>query len=281
MTTVRKIDLDRGERIKHVRTQILGMKSQEKFAEALTQAGRQATRGAVGNWELGKEVGLDSLSAISALADVDLNWLVNGTGAAPEGAPKAKHGGKRQVIESFDPDAPDEEFSEQLMTIGSETGARGIPADASAQLDATGGMGGGGLTIVSEGVPGRHGMTFAADHVRDYWRLPPAILIALGLAAHDVAILPVQGDSMLPTLNEGDVVFIDTRHRWPSPSGLYAVLDEIGGIVVKRLEVSSPPGAEQQMVTVISDNPRHKPKEWRAEDLFIVGRVLRKFGVVN
>lgn len=188
---------------------------------------------------------------------------------------------KKAVVSSFDPDEPDDEPSEQLMTIGSETGARGIPVDASAQLDATGGMGGGGLTIVSEGVPGRHGMTFAAEHVRDYWRLPPAILIALGLAAHDVAILPVQGDSMLPTLNEGDVVFIDTRHRWPSPSGLYAVLDEIGGIVVKRLEVSSPPGAEQQMVTVISDNPRHKPKEWRAEDLFIVGRVLRKFGVVN
>lgn len=279
MTTVRKTDLDRGERIKHVRTQIMRMKSQEKFAEALTKAGKQTTRGAVGNWELGKEVGLDSLSAISLLAGVDLNWLVNGGGLAPDDAPKSA--GRRSVVDSFDPDVPDEETPEQLMTIGSETGARGIPSDASAQLDATGGMGGGGLTIVSEGVPGRHGMTFAAEHVRDYWRLPPAVLIALGLAAHDVAILPVQGDSMLPTLNEGDVVFIDTRHRWPSPSGLYAVLDEIGGIVVKRLEVSSPPGAEQQMVTVISDNPRHKPKEWRAEDLFIVGRVLRKFGVVN
>lgn len=190
-------------------------------------------------------------------------------------------GGKSKLIDTFDPDEPERQIDEQQMTIGSETGVRGVPKDGSAQIDATGGMGGGGLTIVSEGVPGRHGMTFSAENVRDYWRLPPPMLLSLGLAAQDVAVLPVQGDSMLPTLNEGDVVFIDTRHRWPSPSGLYAVLDEIGGLVVKRLEISSQPGAEQQMVTVISDNPRHKPKEWRAEDLFIVGRVLRKFGVVN
>ncbi len=188
---------------------------------------------------------------------------------------------KRPVVSSYDPDNPSGEEVEQLMTIGAETGVRGIPTDASAQIDITGGMGGGGLSIVSEGVPGRHGMTFAAEHVRDYWRLPPPILTALGLSAHDVAVFPVQGDSMQPTLDEGDVVFIDTRHRWPSPPGLYAVLDEIGGVVVKRIEVSSAPGAEMQTVSVISDNPRHAKKEWPAEELFIVGRVLRKFGTVR
>lgn len=184
-----------------------------------------------------------------------------------------------KLVQSFDPDEPDT-YEEFTPTMGTETGVRGIPEDASAQLDLTGGLGSGGLSIVSEGVPGRRGMTFAADQIRDYWRLPQAILGALGLRAHDVAIIPVQGDSMLPTLNEGDVVFIDTRHRWPSPPGLYAILDEIGGVVVKRLEISSPPGAEQQMVSIISDNPRHIRKEWRAEDVHIIGRVMRKFGVV-
>lgn len=195
---------------------------------------------------------------------------------------KPRRATKPRIVSSFDPDAHDHDSpNETPMTMGSETGLQGVPADASAQIDVTGGMGGGGLSIVSEGVPGRHGMTFAAEHVRDYWRLPPAILIALGLAAQDVAIIPVQGDSMQPTLDEGDVVFIDTRHRWPSPPGLYAVLDEIGGVVVKRLEVSSKPGAEQQLVSVMSDNPRHATKEWNSEDLFIVGRVLRKFGTVR
>lgn len=187
----------------------------------------------------------------------------------------------RPLIDSFAPEDGDEAPIEEQLSMGTETGVRGLPADASAQLDITGGLGAGGLSIISEGVPGRRGMTFAADQVRDYWRLPPAILGALNLNAHDIAIIPVQGDSMHPTLNEGDVVFIDTRHRWPSPSGLYAVLDEIGGVVVKRLEVSSPPGSEEQTVSVISDNPRHSPKEWRAEDVQIIGRVLRKFGVVS
>ena len=210
------------------------------------------------------EFDMDAAVKYGRLFRVDPVWLLRG------GKP---------LVQSFDPDLPDTD-GEISPTIGTETGVRGIPEDASAQLDLTGGLGAGGLSIISEGVPGRRGMTFAADQIRDYWRLPQAILGALGLRAHDVAIIPVQGDSMLPTLNEGDVVFIDTRHRWPSPPGLYAILDEIGGVVVKRLEISSPPGAEQQMVSIISDNPRHIRKEWRAEDVHIIGRVMRKFGVV-
>jgi hypothetical protein len=189
--------------------------------------------------------------------------------------------GPRRIVGTYDPDSHEDGFREDGATFGSETGVQGIPPDASAQLDLTGGLGAGGLSIVSEGVPGQRGMTFAAEQIRDYWRLPPAILIALGLAAHDVAIIPVQGDSMHPTLNEGDVVFIDTRHRLPSPAGLYALVDEIGGVVIKRLEVSSPPGAEQQTVSIISDNPRHGRKEWRAEDVQIIGRVLRKFSTIQ
>ncbi len=216
----------------------------------------------------------DTLQKIAAGLEVQLADLLPVAGVRPRNKPV--------IVSSFDPDDHDHDTSADApMTIGSETGLQGVPAGGSAQIDVTGGMGGGGLSIVSEGVPGRHGMTFAAEHVRDYWRLPPAILIALGLAAQDVAIIPVQGDSMQPTLDEGDVVFIDTRHRWPSPPGLYAVLDEIGGVVVKRLEVSSKPGAEQQTVSVISDNPRHITREWNSEDLFIIGRVLRKFGTVR
>lgn len=180
-----------------------------------------------------------------------------------------------------DPAAPDNIDPDAAPTIGEHTGRRGIPADSSAQIDVTAGMGGGGLTIVSEGVPGRSGMTFAAEHVSDYWRLPGPVLSSLGGAkAADIIFIPVQGDSMLPTLHEGDVVVVDTRHRWPSPDGIYALNDAFGGIVVKRLEVVTRPGDDEQMVDVISDNERHPRKTWRVEDLRIVGRVLRKFGNV-
>lgn len=167
------------------------------------------------------------------------------------------------------------------MTIGQETGRRGIPDDASAQLDVTAGMGGGGLTIIAEGEPGRSGMTFASEHVRDYWRLPGEVLAALGLRARDVIIVPVQGDSMEDTLSDGDFVFVDTRHRLPSPDGIYCLTDDFGGLVVKRLEVVSRPRDEEVSVRVISDNPKHEPKVRQLSDLQIIGRVLRRFGLVG
>jgi transcriptional regulator with XRE-family HTH domain len=188
---------------------------------------------------------------------------------------------RAKLVASYDPDNADTIEADVSMSIGSETGLNGAPEGSSAQIDVTGGMGGGGLSIINEGVPGKHGMTFAADQVKDYWRLPPSILVALGLSANDVSIVSVQGDSMQPTLDEGDCVFIDTRHRWPSPDGLYAILDEVGGLVIKRLEISSHHSAERQTISVISDNPRHKTKEWLADELRIVGRVLRRFGIVK
>jgi len=169
---------------------------------------------------------------------------------------------------------------DEAPTIGSETGRRGIPKDTLAQLDVTGGMGGGGLTIVSDGVPGKSGMTFAAEHVRDYWRLPPQLMAGMGLRPHDTIVIPVQGDSMSPTLDEGDFVFVDTRHRLPSPDGLYALTDEFGGIVVKRLEVIGR-RQDEVVVHVISDNERHPSKERLLSEVYIIGRVVRRFGVIG
>jgi len=169
---------------------------------------------------------------------------------------------------------------DETPTVGSETGRRGVPKDTLVQLDVTGGMGGGGLTIISDGVPGKSGMTFAAEHVRDYWRLPLDLMAGMGLRPHDTIVLPVQGDSMLPTLNEGDFVFVDTKHRLPSPDGLYALTDEFGGIIVKRLEVLGRRG-DDVVVHVMSDNERHPSKERFLSDMQIIGRVVRRFGVIG
>lgn len=196
--------------------------------------------------------------------------------AGPEFAPR-----KLSLVSTFDPDAPDF-VADESMTVGEFTGARGIPDGSTPQIDVTAGMGGGGLTIISEGVPGKHGMTFAAENISDWWRVPPAVLMAMGnVKPTDITFVPVQGDSMAPTLIEGDVVVVDTRHRWPSPDGIYALNDAFGGVIVKRLEVTSKPGEEEPRVDVISDNPRHPTKNWSLDELRIVGRVLRKFGNVS
>lgn len=85
MAKDRAIDKDRGERIKHVRTKVLKLQSQEKFAEVLSASmGYPLTRGAVGNWEQGKEIGIANMKAIAELADISLDWLAYNAGTRPE-----------------------------------------------------------------------------------------------------------------------------------------------------------------------------------------------------
>lgn len=203
--------------------------------------------------------------------DGSMLWLYHGRGD-PDG-----HLDSMEVASDdkpIDPDAP--------MTVNEFTGRRGVPKDASAQLDVTGGLGAGGMLITSEGVPGKSGMTFAGEHIRDYWRIPPEMLSSMGLRPHDIVIMPVQGDSMTPTINEGDCVFVDTRHRLPSPDGLYAITDEFGGLVVKRLEVIGRTDDDDIEVSIISDNSaKHPAKPRRLSDMRIIGRIIRRFGVIG
>lgn len=159
-------------------------------------------------------------------------------------------------------------------SISSETGPTGIPDNTIPEIDVRGGLGGGGLTVHLSA--SRGGMTFASESIRDYWRLPDWMLAKWHTKAAQVAAFPVQGDSMSPTLADGDVVFIDTNHKLPSPPGIYALADEFGGVVVKRLEVISRRG-EAPLVSVISDNPRHSTRDLPLSELSIIGRYLGRF----
>lgn len=75
MATESKPDLPRGERIREVREEILKIEAQEKLSELL-----DVSRGAVGNWELGKGVKMSNLSKLADLASVRLDWLAYGRG---------------------------------------------------------------------------------------------------------------------------------------------------------------------------------------------------------
>lgn len=140
------------------------------------------------------------------------------------------------------------------------------------EIDLVAGMGGGGLatTTVSE----RNGIAIASEMVRAQWELPPWVLQKMNVRAMNVACFPCQGDSMAPTISDGDVVFIDTRHRVPSPPGIYALADEFGGVVVKRVEVVSNPRDEQIKVRVSSDNPLYRDKELGLDEIAIIGRYI-------
>lgn len=229
-------------------------------------AATEADKSNVSRWLKGSEPSSDYMERIAAFFDVPAAQLY----APPP---------RELIYTPDDPADPGPMAADQPMVVGEYSR---LPKGSSPQLDVTAGMGAGGFTLVADGVPGVSGMTFGAEYVSGYWSLPPAILSAMaGARAKDVVFIPVQGDSMFPTLNEGDVVVVDTRHRWPSPDGIYALTDAFGGIVVKRLEVTSRPGDENPTVDVISDNPRHPRKTWPIEELRVVGRVVRKFGSVS
>ena len=176
------------------------------------------------------------------------------------------------------------EHRDKIVEIAREQGilaesSSAVPSDKNliSELDATGGLGGGGLTAFESTSDGR--MTFSKEVVRDHWRMPDWVLGRMGVKAPNVVAFPVQGDSMEPTLRDGDIVFIDIRHRVPSPPGIYALADEFGGLVVKRLEVTSRPSDETVTVMISSDNTRHSSREFTLPEITIVGRYIGRFTV--
>ena len=76
------------------------------------------------------------------------------------------------------------------------------------------------------------------------------------------------GDSMHPTLGDGDMALIDVSKKSPSSAGIFALFDGIG-LVIKRLEST---GA--QKIKIISDNPKYSPFEKPKDDISIIGKVI-------
>lgn len=72
----------KAERIRHVRK--LARMTQEQFADAL-----QTTRGAVGNWELGKGIKAENLTKIADVFGISADWLIRQHGSEPD---RVRHG---------------------------------------------------------------------------------------------------------------------------------------------------------------------------------------------
>lgn len=111
--------------------------------------------------------------------------------------------------------------------------------------------------------------------VIDTWKLPPAVLRKLVRRdASDLMFVESLGDSMSPTLSDGDIALIDRSHRIPSPPGIYALWDGFGQ-VIKRLEVV--PNTDPVTVKIISDNEHHSAYERTLDEVSIIGRYVGRF----
>lgn len=95
----------------------------------------------------------------------------------------------------------------------------------------------------------------------------PELLRALGVRPEAASMIRVQGDSMIPTLEDGDEILVDRDRRRIEGRGGVFVIRLDGELMVKRLRTGV--GG----IEVISDNPDWETRVVPAKVLDVVGRV--------
>ncbi|MFN4058184.1 MAG: helix-turn-helix transcriptional regulator [Roseinatronobacter sp.] len=126
-----------------------------------------------------------------------------------------------------------------------QTEVDGTVFDTVARFDAAGSAGDGVLNL--DGPP--------IDHLAFSKRW----LTQNGINAGDCVLIDVTGDSMEPSLYDGDLVMIDRRKTSIRSGRIYAFRDG-DGLRIKRLELI--PGAA---IILRSDNPKHAPEHRTGE----------------
>jgi phage repressor protein C with HTH and peptisase S24 domain len=104
-------------------------------------------------------------------------------------------------------------------------------------------------------------LAFRADWVKN----------AIGVAPKYLALISVKGDSMAPTLSDGDLILVDRSREAVEDSGVY-VIHLNDALLVKRVQRHL-----NGALTVRSDNDRYAPEHVAAENVAsfrVVGRVV-------
>lgn len=115
------------------------------------------------------------------------------------------------------------------------------------------------------------GMASDGEQVVDTIRFSGRWLRSMGLQPEHLSTIEVSGDSMEPSLRDGDEILVDRTLR-ALRDGIHVV--RLGdSLLVKRLDTSRP-----GMVILISDNPAYPPVPCAAQDLEVIGRVVWKGG---
>ena len=119
----------------------------------------------------------------------------------------------------------------------------------------------GGGSFADDGDMSQTGLTFPPDLLRRITSAP----------AGGLKLLSVSGDSMSPTLEDGDLLMIDTGRLMPSPPGIF-ILDDGVGLVAKRVDAI--PNTMPPQLRLSSDNPAYSNYQRRLDEVHIVGRVV-------
>lgn len=122
------------------------------------------------------------------------------------------------------------------------------------------------------------GAANAEEPVIDHLAFRRDWLRGLGVAPSSAVIATARGESMAPTIRDGDMVLVDTasaaapaRPRAPAdrrPPRIFALLDD-GAARIKRLDLAAP-----GTLALLSDNPQTPPEFRPAASVRIIGRVV-------
>ena len=102
------------------------------------------------------------------------------------------------------------------------------------------------------------------------WQMPTADYNAMSLSSpENIKLIKAVGDSMTPTVNDGDYVFVDISNQAINSDGVY-VLRLPTGLSIKRIQ-----NGLTGDVIVRSDNPAYEPLTAKLGEIKILGRVVR------
>ena len=119
------------------------------------------------------------------------------------------------------------------------------------------------LTVAASAGPG----AIAAEERRlRAMPVPRALLRDLGVAPADASVIAVAGDSMAPTLLDGDRLLVDGADRRVPSAGAVFVIRREDALSVKRLRPSA------RALAIVSDNPAYPSLVEPAAAVTILGR---------
>lgn len=175
--------------------------------------------------------------ALAEAAGVNVLWLATGEG------PKMK-GAAEETRSLKDVSIPEEEASGGYVRVP--------------RYDVSASAGAGAFQV--------------SEQVVDYIQFKPDwIKNTLGTSAQALALIQVKGDSMAPTLSDGDIILVDTSDRHFEANAIY-VLQLEGSLLVKRIQRKI-----DGTVVIKSDNLAYEPETVRGDlldQLNVVGRVV-------
>ncbi len=111
-----------------------------------------------------------------------------------------------------------------------------------------------------------------SEQIVDHMAFKTNWILGKGFEPNKLALITCAGDSMYPTIQDGDLALVDTRKAVANAEGVYAIgLNQT--IQIKRVK----PNLDGS-VKIISDNGKYEPETYTAEQaeafMRIIGRVV-------